>query len=203
MDHNQFSNYNQRWSQVDHNQQRNEDSNFSISISDRNCATVPRLPPSSTPRIYILIINQTECCCRKAPPEIKTCHSSFSWFDALIPFLGVASWWSRNQEWGNQILSFSVSHLTFVITRPSEMEVSPSTLDYQSPSNNCTWVLKTRPIEIIPIISLKPNCYTLQNISRTVSLKIGSTSAQKLSQIFKNRKKLHNKITRSKVPKYP
>ena len=59
VDHNQFSNFQIIISdEADHNQQRNEKSNFSISISDRNCATVPRRPPSSTPRISIQSIKQ-------------------------------------------------------------------------------------------------------------------------------------------------
>ena len=50
---------------------------------------------------------------------------------------------------------------------------------------------------------LKPNCGKFQNHSKNVSLKIGTTSPQKLSQIFKNGEKLHYKIRRSKGPKYP
>ena len=46
----------------------------------------------------------------------------------------------------------------------------------------------------------KPNRRKLQNISKNVSLKIGSKLPQKLSQIFKN---AHYKISRSKGPKYP
>ena len=42
-----------------------------------------------------------------------------------------------------------------------------------------------------------------QNHSKNVSLKIGTTSPQKLSQIFKNGEKLHYKIRCSKGPKYP
>ena len=52
IDHNQFSKIPIIISnKVDRNQQRNEESNLSISISDRNCATVPRRPHSSAPRI--------------------------------------------------------------------------------------------------------------------------------------------------------
>ena len=51
-----------------------------------------------------------------------------------------------------------------------------------------------------PSFFLKPNRRKLQNISKNVSLKIGSRLPQKLSLIFKN---AHNKISRSKGPKYP
>ena len=65
-----------------------------------------------------------------------------------------------------------------------------------------TWVLKTRLIEKLPIF-LTPNFRKLQDVSKNVSLKIGSKGPQKLSQIFKNGEKLHYKISRSKGPKYP
>ena len=52
----------------------------------------------------------------------------------------------------------------------------------------------------VPIIFFKPSRRKLQNISKNVSLKIGSKLPQKLSQIFKN---VHFEISRSKGPKYP
>ena len=51
-----------------------------------------------------------------------------------------------------------------------------------------------------PSFFLKPSRRKLQNISKNVSLKIGSKLPQKLSQIFKN---AHYKISCSKGPKYP
>ena len=53
-----------------------------------------------------------------------------------------------------------------------------------------------------PSFLFKPNCRKLQNISKSVSLKIGSKGPQKFSQIFKNGEKLHYKISRSKGAKY-
>ena len=54
-----------------------------------------------------------------------------------------------------------------------------------------------------PSFLLMPNCHKLHENSKNVSLKIGTTSPQKLSQIFKNGEKLHYKVRRSKGPKYP
>ena len=71
-------------------------------------------------------------------------------------------------------------------------------------SRGPTWILKTRLIKknTNHFFSRK-SCRKLQNHSKNVSLKIGTTSPQKLSQIFKNGEKLHYKIRRSKGQKYP
>ena len=60
-----------------------------------------------------------------------------------------------------------------------------------------------RPVKSkkMPIIFLKPNCRKFQNHFKNVSLKIGTTSPQKLSQIFKNGEKLHyyQSLERAKI----